>query len=52
MNKKVTFTMDEIRRLEVIQSVESKQLTGKQSAVQRLDEMVQQIILLIAQLPW
>ena len=30
MNTKVTFSMDEIKRLEVIQKVESKQLTGKQ----------------------
>ena len=32
MNKKVTFSMDEIRRLEIIHKVEGKQLTGKQAA--------------------
>jgi len=32
MNKKVTLSMDEIRRLEVIQKVENKQLTGIQAA--------------------
>ena len=32
MDNKVTFSMDEIKRLEVIQKVESKQLTGRQAA--------------------
>ena len=32
MNNKVTFSMDEIRKLEVINKVESKQLTGKEAA--------------------
>jgi len=32
MNNKVTFNMDEIRKLEVIHKVESKQLTGKEAA--------------------
>ena len=34
MNKKVTFSMDEIKRLDVMHKIESKQLTGKQSAKQ------------------
>jgi len=40
MNKKVTFTIEEIRRLKVLQKVESKQLTGEQAADQlRLSEL-------------
>ncbi len=48
MNKQVTFSMNEIRRLEVIQKVEGKQLTGRQAAEQlRLSE--RQLRRLIAQ---
>ena len=34
MNKKVTFSMDEIKRLDVMHKIENKRLTGKQSAKQ------------------
>jgi len=34
MNKKVTLSMDEIIRLDVLHKIESKQLTGKQAAKQ------------------
>jgi transposase len=47
MNRKVTFSMDEIRRLEVIQKVESNQSTGKQAA-ERLRLSERQVRRLIA----
>ena len=47
MNNKVTFSMDEIRRLEVIQKVVSNQLTGKQGA-ERLRLSERQVRRLIA----
>jgi len=47
MNTKVTFSMDEIKRLEVVQQIESKQLTGKQAA-RRLRLSERQVRRLIA----
>jgi hypothetical protein len=47
MNKKVTLSMDEIRRLDVIYKVENNQLTGIQAA-ERLDLSERQVRRLIA----
>jgi len=47
MNKKVTLSMDEIKRLDVIHKVESNQLTGKQAA-ERLRLSERQVRRLIA----
>lgn len=46
MNRKVTFSMDEIKRLEVIQQVEKRQMTGREAA-QRLRLSPRQIWRLI-----
>lgn len=47
MNREVTFSMDEIKRLEIIQRVENRQMTGKEAA-QRLKLSQRQVRRLIA----